>query len=691
MNFLAPLFMLGGAAIVGPILFHLIRRTTREVTPFSSLMFLMPTPPRVTRRSRLENLWLLALRCLVLLLLAIGFARPFVKRHDAAEAQAPSGKRRVTMLLDTSASMRRDDLWTQARAKALELCRKAAPGDEFELVAFDRTSRPILSAEEWRRLAPNERASVAAQRLDATKPTWAATELGTAMIRAAENLQADANASDASHELVVISDLQESARIDALQGFEWPRGFAVSFEPLKPAHTANASAQWIAESTETQPEADAANAEPRIRVTNAAASKREQFTLRWNDTTKLDVYVPAGQSRVVRAPKQAAPRSEKVTLTGDDVEFDNTLFVAPPEPQRLPVLFVGDESPTEPKQSLYYLDRAFQKTAHERIELLARPGSAAPAAFELQQAQLFVLGDGASERAVEAARAFANDGHTVVLPFTSAASAGVLSKLLGGASLLAEEAPVKDYAMLSQIDFQHPLFAAFADPRFSDFTKILFWHYRRAPLEKLPGARVLAKFDTGDTAIAQVPIGRGSVVVLASSWRPADSQLALSSKFVPLLFALLDQSSALPPQRAQYFIGDEVPLPPAQQPWKIRTPDGRELEAAAGGKFTATDVPGIYSITPGTQRFVVNLAPGESITSTQTVDHFASLGVPLQRTAEQVAAAQQTAAQQRAAELESRQKLWRWLVGAALGVLLIETLLAGTLTRGSAAIREPSA
>ncbi|MEZ0258996.1 MAG: BatA domain-containing protein, partial [Chthoniobacter sp.] len=48
MNFLAPLFALGALAVIGPILFHLIRRTTREKTPFSTLMFLEPSPPRIT-------------------------------------------------------------------------------------------------------------------------------------------------------------------------------------------------------------------------------------------------------------------------------------------------------------------------------------------------------------------------------------------------------------------------------------------------------------------------------------------------------------------------------------------------------------------------------------------------------------------------------------------------------------------
>ena len=53
MNFLTPLFLVGALAVALPIAFHLIRRTTKERTVFSSLMFLLPTPPRVTKRSRL--------------------------------------------------------------------------------------------------------------------------------------------------------------------------------------------------------------------------------------------------------------------------------------------------------------------------------------------------------------------------------------------------------------------------------------------------------------------------------------------------------------------------------------------------------------------------------------------------------------------------------------------------------------
>src|SRR5678815_840802 len=150
MSFLAPLFLLGGALIIGPIIFHLIRRTTREVTPFSSLMFLQPTPPRVTRRSRIENLWLLLLRCLVIGLLALGFARPFLQRENAAANASADASKRTVLLVDTSASMRREDLWAQTRAKVEALARKAAPADEMALLTFDRTPRTLLTLEQWR-------------------------------------------------------------------------------------------------------------------------------------------------------------------------------------------------------------------------------------------------------------------------------------------------------------------------------------------------------------------------------------------------------------------------------------------------------------------------------------------------------------------------------------------------------------
>src|ERR1043166_3069537 len=129
MSFLAPLFLLGAIAVALPVIFHLIRRTSKERMPFSSLMFLQPTPPRVTRRNRLENILLLILRCLVLCLLALGFGRPFFDKPMVPDPQTGAG-RKIILLVDTSASMRRQNLWSLALAKANEVLKKTSPADQ---------------------------------------------------------------------------------------------------------------------------------------------------------------------------------------------------------------------------------------------------------------------------------------------------------------------------------------------------------------------------------------------------------------------------------------------------------------------------------------------------------------------------------------------------------------------------------
>ena len=66
-------------------------------------------------------------------------------------------------------------------------------------------------------------------------------------------------------------------------------------------------------------------------------------------------------------------------------------------------------------------------------------------------------------------REFAREGRIVVLALNAPTAAETAAHLLEIPSLPASEAPTKDYALFAQIDFQHPLFAAFADPRLNDF------------------------------------------------------------------------------------------------------------------------------------------------------------------------------------------------------------------------------
>ena len=88
------------------------------------------------------------------------------------------------------------------------------------------------------------------------------------------------------------------------------------------------------------------------------------------------------------------------------------------------------------------------------------------------------------------------------------------------------------------MDLRDPLLAPFADGRASDFTRVRFWKRRLVDAAALPpGARVLARFDDGSPAWLVWPTGRGLLFVMTSGFGTDDSQLALSSKLVPLLWS----------------------------------------------------------------------------------------------------------------------------------------------------------
>ena len=121
MSFLNVLYLAGLSALSLPIIFHMIRRTPKGRIPFSTTMFLEPSPPKITKRSRLDNWPLLLLRALALILLVGAFARPFLREIMDAETETAVGARHV-LVMDTSASMRRlngvSTLWDQAVEKA---------------------------------------------------------------------------------------------------------------------------------------------------------------------------------------------------------------------------------------------------------------------------------------------------------------------------------------------------------------------------------------------------------------------------------------------------------------------------------------------------------------------------------------------------------------------------------------------
>ena len=117
------------------------------------------------------------------------------------------------------------------------------------------------------------------------------------------------------------------------------------------------------------------------------------------------------------------------------------------------------------------------------------------------------------------------------------------------------------------IPFTPELFAPLANPRYNDFTRIHFWSHRPVKLKSSEGnssTHVIARFDNGDPWLIESPLGKGRVIALTSGWRPDDSQLATSSKFVPLVGNLLDQACGVVHAASSTVVNAPVELPRAR-------------------------------------------------------------------------------------------------------------------------------
>ena len=161
MSFLTPLYVLGLLAVSLPIIFHLIRRQPRGQVriQLADVSLAVAAAPRA--RSRLDHLLLLLLRGLALSLLAFAFARPFL-RSEEPPTPPDADAARVAIVVDTSASMRRGDLWKQAIAAVDRAVADLRPSDQVCVLACDDMLRPLLSFEDMSKIAAGERRAASA-------------------------------------------------------------------------------------------------------------------------------------------------------------------------------------------------------------------------------------------------------------------------------------------------------------------------------------------------------------------------------------------------------------------------------------------------------------------------------------------------------------------------------------------------
>jgi hypothetical protein len=732
MSFLAPLFALGSLAVVLPIVFHLIQRRPRGEQVFSSLMFLQPSTPRISRRSRLNHLLLLALRATAVILLALAFSRPFLRALQQLTVTEPA--RRVVLLIDRSASMQREGLWQQAMAEAQRVLDTVDPRDEVALYTFDGRVQPVVglgSVEEGSRTESVSRA------INSLQPGWGASDLTQALATIADlaKPEGDSDQLIATH-LVLISDLQQGTGLSASETFRWPPDVQLDVRQVT-ASPGNASLLILPPGeTELAPD------QLRIRVTNHEDSRQTDFQLQWlfagdkPPAVAKQVQVAADRQRTILLDRP--PGAIGLELTGDRHSFDNRLHLAALKPLEQRVWFWGDTR-DQRDRLLFFLRRADLSTPRATITVESHAELAPPPDLTPANDPLVICGGRQSIEQVDRLRAYLEQGGQALIVLDphelragtatrsgldaplvdpngqslagtspspdgsestsddDASLASGIAKLCGinalQLDLINGSANDKDdnrYLLLSDIDFRHPLFAPFADPKYSDFTKIRFWNAFRLQTDHEQAWRILARFDSGEPALVEKQLGRGRCLIMTTGWHTRTSNLALSTKFVPLLASILGAEPRTAGDSSGIFVGQAIDLGNRGPYARILRPDGTAETAESELRtYANTDAPGIYrflasaSDTEG-ESVAANLWPAESNVTPLDPAELERRGIALTQL-ESEAQRMDRDRQMRDVELESQQKLWRWLLAAAIAVLAIETYVAGRANRSETA------
>lgn len=694
MSLLAPLYLLGALAVIGPIIVHLIRRQPKSEVEFSSLMFLDPTPPRLTRRSRLENWPLLLLRCSAILLLAFAFARPFLPLSQSTSVDGVT--RAMVLLVDQSASMKRTGLWDQSIGRAKELIDQADSDTLISVVAFDSKPETLLSLPESSELSQAARKSAARETIERLSPTWQPTDLGAAIRYAADQAsllnigsEAPSEASATRQEraaaietqVVLLSDLQAGAPIESLQGYSWPQGVWLDVQPTK-ARRGNASLRVLPRPV-TSEEVDSDDMSPlnSVRVAVSQTDDGEAATLRVRLAGGTDdlavVQVPSGATRIVNVPlpvtsseTNAEGKSEPLetaalVLFGDGDDFDNTHYFVPPRRARQTVWFL-DTPPADDGEAI---------SARETLDFFASqvpwsdttrdvqfetvdPSRLAERPDPLSVPLLLVRASPLLAEHADTLESYLSAGGRVLVVTdgnVDALAAQALKRLLASSELSTEAVEDENgFRLIASVDFKDSLIQPLAEPGVNDFSNLRIWQHQRfdglakdvsVTLKLDDGSPLLIRRDVIDDA-RETPDGK--LWVLATGWQPSQSQFALSTKFVPLMLGILGPNRQMAPDSiavGDRFGDDEA----AEEPGFVRDGEGNAI--------------------------AVNLLAEESNTSPIDLDRLAEYGavVSTPQRREQDATAERVL---RDVELEARQGWWQWLILATLGFIAAETLLA---------------
>lgn len=702
MSFLSPALLFGLLAAAIPPLIHLILRRRAVVVRFPALEFIRRSNRKTARRFRVKQILLMAVRSVLLGLLAFALARPLLTHDDAPVAMSGEPDGATVVVVDAGYPMRwrldGEALLDRARFQAEALLADGS-GLAALVVAGDRVEVPIDEL-------TGDLAAVRRE-VGRIEPGHRPADLGEAVSRAYELL-----ADRPGPRRVAVLTTPAGAASDLPQ----PSAAGVELVPVAVsggASVPNRAVTGVA--LRPAPEIGASHWRIDARVLNAADTpvKRLPVHLEVDGVVTVRGFLSLGPGeeavKTFYAPIETdAAVPARVVLDPDALAADDARpFWLRPAP-RIRVLAVnGDPRPTPYRDELFYLERALapSATAGARVRLTIS-GADTLDRFDLSEFDVVVLANfGAPTPPVaRALTAFVNGGGGLLMAVgdrvepaeANVALAGLLPRTLrtvrqAGDAAASAEGGDRQATRPTGFERGHPILRGIPDPEASSLASARITRYMLLDPAPEAAGEVVIGLDDGAPFLLTREVGSGRVALLTGTLDRDWGDLPIRPDFLPLLQNTLRYLTRVAEvDTAPVLVGRAAPVPvedPRVRRVKVQTPDGdlRVSERPSGEDpwvFEETARPGLYRLSPDPPLPGLVALPGFAVALDPA-------GADL-RGPRVVGEEAQDAAEARAAALGvgRRTELWHAALGGLFVLLLAEGALLFRRRREAPALRQ---
>jgi hypothetical protein len=694
MSFLAPLFFAGLAAIAVPIIVHLIQRERKDIIEFPSLMFIRKIPYQSVERRRIHNWPLLLLRAAAMALLVAAFARPFFEVDPVRAAAATSGAREVVILLDRSASMGYGNHWTRAQDEAKKIAGTLSGEDRATLVAFGTNVEEVV------------RATGDQGRLQSAIGELTVTSEATRYARALRLGQSLLSRSTLPRkEAYLISDFQKSG---------WARQEEISMPEgatITPVSVAELETSGLAISSISLARASFAK-EERVTITAGVTNRSAQAVTKLPVSLEIDGR-PVGTREVTVGPNASgAVTFDTVTVAesnmrgtiraGTDALPKDNVFHFVLSPSRpVSVLVIAGEA--APQNSNLYLTTALGiGTTPPFITEVVTVSRVTSKHFEGRSAVILNDSTAVPTATSELLKRFVEQGGGLLMAVGQRSPFGDNAPLVPGKLGAPIERSGNKGGTLGFLDYSHPVFEPFKDPRNGNFANVRFFGYRA--LTPAETDKVLARFDDGAVAMAERKVGSGRVIAFTSPLDDSWSDFPVKAMYLPLLRGLMGYLAQYQESESWHTVGRTLdiatPIAAIVREGQAGSTSGAQRVAsgvvvAPSGAQTTLGEGGAPSIELAEQGFyqvrlqglgdrrpysvAVNLDPAESDLSALSPAEF--LGAATGGAAVTTSGQSLERPEATAEDVEKKQAIWWFLLLGGIAALILESALSNRLSR----------